>query len=463
MGAGKTTLGGHLADALGRPFLDLDREVEKLMGVPIRQAFAASGETAFRLTEARETVTALRDRRPAVLALGGGAVGSADVRRALAEHALTFWLDVDVDEAWRRTRGSGRPLAQDELAFRALYRKRRPLYETASDVRAGDLDGLVLAAAAVHVEAGALKTLDRLLPGSGEVALVSDEQVDTIYGAAARSALGPRLHSTHRVPAGERAKTLATCGRLWDELSLERAGALVALGGGCTTDAAGFVAGTYLRGIAWVAVPTTLVGQVDAAIGGKTAINLDAGKNLVGAFHWPAGTVIDPALLETLPAAERRQGMSEVVKTGLLAGAPLWELPDTELVRRAAAYKAAVCLRDPLESGERAFLNLGHTFAHALETASGHSVRHGDAVALGLLAALRLSNLKEEAGTVEEVLRPTPVQADREAAWAALKRDKKARGGRIGLVLLDAPGKPRIDHDVPERAIRRALDELIAG
>ena len=117
-------------------------------------------------------------------------------------------------------------------------------------------------------------------------------------------------------------------------------------------------------------MPTTLVGQVDAAIGGKTALNLPAGKNLVGAFHWPVRTVIDPALLATLPADERRAGLAEVVKTGLLAGEPLWELPDAELVRRCAAFKTAVCLRDPHDRGERAILNLGHTFAHALEAAS---------------------------------------------------------------------------------------------
>src|SRR5206468_12012465 len=143
----------------------------------------------------------------------------------------------------------------------------------------------------------------------------------------------------------------------------------------------------------WVAVPTTLLAQVDAAIGGKTALNLAEGKNLVGAFHWPVRTMIDPALLGTLPKREVREGMAEVVKTGLLAGEPLWELPEPELVRRCAAFKAAVCLRDPLDRGERALLNLGHTFAHALEAGSGGAVTHGQAVALGLLAALRLSGL----------------------------------------------------------------------
>jgi 3-dehydroquinate synthetase len=222
---------------------------------------------------------------------------------------------------------------------------------------------------------------------------------------------------------------------------------------------AGFVAATYLRGIPWTAVPTTLVGQVDAAIGGKTAIDLPQGKNLVGTFHWPARTVVDPALLETLPERERREGLAEVVKTGLLAGEPLWELPQAELVRRCAAFKAAVCLRDPHDRGEREVLNLGHTFAHALEAAAGYEdVTHGSAVALGLLAALRLSGRPTD--VVEEVLAPRPVRVDRERAWQALLRDKKSRAGELRLALLGDDG-PRVE-PVPEETVRSALLELIA-
>src|SRR5207248_1836603 len=211
---------------------------------------------------------------------------------------------------------------------------------------------------------------------------------------------------------------VAVAERLWNELRLDRRGTLVAIGGGCTTDVAGFVAATYMRGIDWIAVPTTLVGQVDAAIGGKTGIDLPGGKNLVGAFHWPVQTQIDPSFLATLPDRERLNGMAEVVKAGLLAGEPLWALPEPELVRRCAAFKAAVCLRDPYEQGERAILNRGHTFAHALEAAADFDLPHGRAVALGLLAALRLSDL--DTSVVEEVLGPEPVRVDPDRAWAAL-------------------------------------------
>ena len=171
--------------------------------------------------------------------------------------------------------------------------------------------------------------------------------------------------------------------------------------------------------------------------------------------------MIDPALLETLPEGESLNGRAELVKTGLLAGEPLWELPLAEAVRRCAAFKTAVCLRDPHDRGERNQLNLGHTFAHALETAAGFELPHGRAVALGLLAALRLSGL--DPAVVEAELRPEPVQVDRERAWAALARDKKAEGGVPKLVLLDAPGRPRIGVELPEAEIRAALDSLIAG
>ncbi len=377
-------------------------------------------------------------------------------------------VDIDPGIAWSRVRGGDRPLAQDEEAFRRLYAERRPVYEEAADVVARNVDDVVLAAGGVHVHVGSLELLGELLPGDGPAALVSDAHVAGIHGADAQLALGRRLASTHTVPPGEEAKTAAVCERLWHELLLDRGGTVVALGGGTTGDVTGFVAATYLRGVAWAAVPTTLVAQVDAAVGGKTAIDLPQGKNLVGAFHWPVRTVIDPALLETLPESERRTGLAEVVKTGLLAGEPLWELADAEMVRSCAAFKTAVCLRDPHDRGERAVLNLGHTFAHALEAAAGYEeINHGAAVALGLSAALRLSveHLGLDAAVadqVEAVLAPRPVPVDLDRAWAALGRDKKAEGGHVRLVLLEAPGKPVRGVQLPDEDVRRALASLVA-
>jgi shikimate kinase/3-dehydroquinate synthase len=459
MGAGKSTLGASLAEQLGRPFVDVDREIER--DEPIARIFETGGEAAFRLRESRHVRAALDSNVPSVIALGGGAVGTDQIRKALRDRALTVLVEIDAEEAWRRVGGGDRPLAQDEGAFRTLYEQRRPLYDDAADARTTDLDGALLAAGGVHVEAGALERLGELVPGEGHVEIVSDARVAGIYGMDVQLAFGARARAVHELAPGEQAKTVESLEALWHALRLERSGTLVALGGGCTTDVAGFAAATYFRGIDWVAVPTTLVGQVDAAIGGKTAIDLPDGKNLVGAFHWPARTVIDPATLETLPDEEVANGRAEVVKTGLLAGEPIWELPLGEQVRRTAAYKTALCLRDPHDRGERAQLNLGHTFAHALEAAADYALPHGRAVALGLLAALRLSGLDTK--VVEETLKPEPVRVDRDAAWAALARDKKAVGGTPRLVLLDAPGKPRVGVEVSPADVRAALDGLIAG
>ncbi len=459
MGAGKSTLGEGLAAKLGRPFVDVDAEIER--EEPIARIFETGGEAAFRLRESKHARDALASTRPAVIALGGGAVGTDQIRTALRERALTILVEVDAEEAWRRVAGSDRPLGQDEAEFRTLYEERRPLYDDAADARTTDLDGAVLAAGGIHVGTGALERLGELIPGDSPVELVSDARVAGIYGMDAQLALGARARGSHELAPGEQAKSVESLEALWHALRLERGGTLVALGGGCTTDAAGFAAATYLRGIEWVAVPTTLVGQVDAAIGGKTAIDLPGGKNLIGAFHWPVRTVIDPATLETLPQAELENGLAEVVKTGLLVGEPLWELPLPEQVRRCAAFKTAVCLRDPHDLGERAQLNLGHTFAHALEAAARFELPHGRAVALGLLAALRLSGL--DTAAVEETLHPEPVRVDRELAWAALARDKKVVGGVPRLVLLEAPGQPLVGVERPPAEVRAALDSLIAG
>jgi shikimate kinase/3-dehydroquinate synthase len=453
MGAGKTTFGAAVAERLGRTFVDLDRELELKLGRTIPELFAERGEPEFRELEAETTIEALKSRRPAVLSLGGGAVETPEIRHSLREHALTVHVEVDLETAWTRTREGDRPLARERDRFRLLYARRQPLYREYADMTTNEAEEVVLAAAGIVAGEGSLARLPELAP-PGELELLADATVLGLHGA-------PIEAPVHALRAGEEAKSIGAVERIWRELRLDRGGAIVAFGGGCTTDAAGFAAAVYLRGIPWVAVPTTLVGQVDAAIGGKTAVNLPEGKNLVGAFHWPERTVIDPALLETLPESERRAGMAEVVKTGLLAGEPFWELSDADLVPRCAAYKAAICLRDPLERGERAVLNLGHTFAHALEAAGSYSgVSHGEAVALGLLAALRLSGL--DTAPVEETLAPRKLRVNRDAAWAALTRDKKARDGKPRLVLLEAPGRPVTGVERPEREVRAALDELIA-
>jgi shikimate kinase / 3-dehydroquinate synthase len=434
MGAGKTTVGALVAARTGRRFLDLDREIERALQRSIPELFQEEGEAGFRVIEAERTLQALWQERPAVLALGGGAVEAPAIRKALKEHAVAVLLDVEVDQAWERVRRSVRPLAQDAAEFRELYERRRSVYEETADARASDVDGVLLSALGIRIGKG---------KADGD-ALLIDARVKELHDF--------ELDQTLTVHG----KTLAEAARIWSELRIGREGAIVACGGGTTTDLAGFVAATYMRGVRWNALPTTLVGQVDAAIGGKTAVDLPEGKNLVGAFHYPDQVVIDPDLLSTLPEDERRNGLAEVVKTGLLAGRPLWELPEEEMIRACAAFKAGVCLEDPFERrGRRETLNLGHTFGHALEAASDYELSHGEAVALGLRAALKLSGLE-----VDHPLDPQPVRVDRERAWSALQRDKKMRGGKIRLVLLEALGKPVV-REVEADEVRAALYELI--
>ena len=433
MGAGKTTIGAMVAARIARPFFDLDREIERSLQRSIPELFRDEGEAGFRLIEAQRTLDTLMRGRPAVLALGGGAVETKPIRQALKEHALTVLLDVEVDDAWERVRRTARPLAQDAEDFEALYERRQWLYQEAADVRAADVDQVLLAA--LGVEFGGKPDGD---------ALIADPHVLELHPL--------ELGSTHVV----RSKSLPEAERLWSELRIGRDGTIVGYGGGSTTDVAGFVAASYLRGVKWISVPTSLVGQVDAGIGGKTGVDLPGGKNLVGAFHYPDRVLIDTGVLATLPEEEHRNGMAEVVKTGLLAGRPLWELPAKEMIRACAAFKAAVCLADPYERrGRREILNLGHTFGHALEAASEYRLAHGEAVTLGLTAALRVSGLE-----IPDVLEAKPARVDRERAWAALQRDKKVRDGRIRLVLLEAPGKPVVREADP-REVRKALDELI--
>jgi 3-dehydroquinate synthetase len=423
MGAGKSTVGKQVAVLTGRPFIDLDAEIERRHG-PIPTLFER-GEEEFRRLETAVAAEMLA-RSPSVIALGGGAFEAAR-----SDRALTVLLDVDVETAWERSRESDRPLAQDEASFRALYAQRD--YRAVADAVAVDAEGVLLAA--LGIEFGGRPKAD---------ALIAD----------------PRALELHPVQLGDtytvEGKTLEEAARLWRELRVGRDAMIAAYGGGTTTDVVGFVAATYMRGVRWIALPTTLVGQVDAAIGGKTAVDLPEGKNLVGAFHYPDRVLIDPSLLATLPEAERRNGMAEVIKSGLLTGRPLWELPDEQMIRACAAFKAGVCLTDPFEQkGRREILNLGHTFGHALEAASDYRLAHGEAVALGLTAALRLSGLE-----IPDVLEVQPVRLDRERAWGALQRDKKAREGRIRLVLLEELGKPAVREAEPGE-VRAALDELI--
>jgi 3-dehydroquinate synthase len=293
--------------------------------------------------------------------------------------------------------------------------------------------------------------------------LASESRVWRLHGAPVASALRRAGFKTdvHLLPGGEKAKAWPAVERLLRAMlkaDLGRDSVLLALGGGSVTDAAGFAAAVYMRGIPWISVPTTLLGQVDGGIGGKTAIDLPEGKNLVGAFHQPLAVVCDTSFLETLPGRELASGLGEVIKYGLaLDPALLTALRQDRLeplVRRCAALKSRLVAVDERETkGRRELLNFGHTIGHALETSAGGRLRHGEAVVCGMRAALRLSGLEDILASF-----PLPRTPLREASvMKALHRDKKARGGRLRFVLLKAAGRPFVTDRVPERRVREAV------
>ena len=494
MGAGKTSAARAAAGVLGVRAVDADHEIERQLGTTIEEYFETHGEAAFRAVE-EEVVCGLLERTAApVVSLGGGAVTSERVRALLARHTVVL-LDVDIETAWRRAGNKRRPLARDRERFVALHAERRPLYDSLADAvlldssrdevrravhavrslsRAPAGTKLVWAAAAsgsypVYLGEGLVGSAFWPVPGRRFV--ITDDEVGARYrvkDAAAELSM----------PAGEEHKTLATVERLLRALAaagMDHDDHVVALGGGVVGDVAGFCAAVYQRGVRVVQVPTTLVAQVDSAYGGKTGVDLPEGKNYAGAYHQPAAVMVDPSTMATLPQAELASGWAEVIKTALIAGGPLWERVregaplDRDLVLACARTKLAVVAGDERDAGRRQILNLGHTVGHAIETVTGYRrYRHGEAVGLGLLAALELSGQAALRAEVAALLdaRGLPTSLDRAvepgAVVAATRRDKKRRGGRVGFVLVESPGDVRPGRPVEEGELRRAVAELRA-
>ncbi|HVP03488.1 MAG TPA: bifunctional shikimate kinase/3-dehydroquinate synthase [Solirubrobacteraceae bacterium] len=495
MGAGKSTAARELARLVGGSARDSDAELETRAGERIEALFDREGEAALRARE-EEVVLELLGGPDAVVSLGGGALGSARVRDAL--HAqVTVLIDIDPDVAWSRVAGRGRPLARDRGAFDALYAAREPVYRAVADATLPCSDVRVLrrALGSLQALAAADGPMPRLLwatsasgdypvwIGEGALArapwpleersrriVVSDEHVADLWAGRV-----PRLAGLIEIPAGEQHKTLATAELVWHALVAQQATRedhVVAVGGGVVGDLAGFCAATYQRGIPVVQVPTTLVAQVDSAYGGKTGVDLPEAKNYVGAYHQPAGVIADTATLETLPAEELAAGYAEVLKTALIAGGALWdrvgagEAVDEAMIAACARTKLAVVAADERDGGRRQVLNLGHTIAHAIETVTGYArLRHGEAVGLGLLAALRLSGRDDLRGQVAGLLAGAglPVSVDGvdaadvvEATW----RDKKRTGEHVPFVLCDAPGAVRHGAQVAPGELLAAIAEL---
>jgi shikimate kinase/3-dehydroquinate synthase len=502
MGAGKSSAARAVADELDAEALDSDRELERELGEPLEAFFDREGEAAFRRREEVVALGLLERPGLRVAALGGGTLQSEAVRQALERHAVVY-LDVDPEEAWRRAARKGRPLARERERFDHLHQERRRIYESVAnaflprggrEVARRALPSLVRLADTVrpsglrlvwaHAASGDYPVfLARGLLGSGFFEprgrrrryLVADAAAARAHDEIA-GALAEIGHST--VPSGEGEKRL---GRAEDVLrdmaraGVERDDVLVAFGGGVVGDLAGFCAAVYQRGIDWVGAPTTLVAQVDSAFGGKTGVDLPEAKNYAGAYHQPAAVLVDPAMLETLPQVERAAGYAEVVKTALIAGGGLWERvrrgdpPDDEVVLGCLRTKLAVVAEDERDAGRRQVLNLGHTVAHALEAATGYErLRHGEAVGIGLLCALRLSGRESLRAEVAELLEAAglPLAVDSvspERVLTLIARDKKRRDGAVRFVLLDSPGAVTPGHELGEHEVRAAVAEVARG
>jgi shikimate kinase/3-dehydroquinate synthase len=499
MGAGKTTLARELAAARGVEHVDTDDLLRERFGRPIEEVFDTEGEGVFRAVEEEIAGALLEAGGDAVVSLGGGAVLSERVRRALAGHT-TVLVEVSREVAWQRAHGHDRPLARDRAAFDALHAERAALYETLADaflpeaapgvaVRAdaalralaGAPQGtrMVWAHAAsgeypVFVGRGVLGLDRSAFAGlGGRTFCVSDSAVAEHHVGAVAVLAG-----MVEIPPGEEHKTLQTAERVWRALAAQgvtRADHLLALGGGVVGDLAGFCAATFQRGIPVVQAPTTIVSQVDSAYGGKTGVDLPEAKNYVGAYHQPAAVLADTATLATLPPEEHAAGYAEVVKTALIAGGTLWQRVaagapvDDDVILACARAKLAVVAADERDGGRRQVLNLGHTVGHALETVLGYgTLRHGEAVGLGLLAALRLSGLSDLRGEVAALLEdaglPTRLDAvDPEAIVAATRLDKKRTSqARTPFVLVRAPGDVTEGQVVADDDVALAVRELAA-
>ncbi len=502
MGTGKSTIGRRLAERRSATFVDLDARLTAEFGKPIAQIFAELGESTFR---SREKATLLRlieeSRGPVVFSLGGGALLDRELRLHVLDVGTVLCLTASPDEILRRTRGdaSMRPLlaAPDPKArILELLAARAPAYAEChatlktdgkspselAQLAAEALDRKTIAVASgldsYQVEVGASLIGERLgaqVKGATGILLVTDENVGPLYEGVTRRALeghGPSV-KTIRLTPGEEYKTVQSMEAIWNaayEAELDRKGLFVGLGGGVVTDMTGFAAATWVRGVRWVGIPTTLLSMVDASVGGKTAVDFGHAKNAVGAFWQPSSVLCDVTALRTERERAYIGALSEVVKTALIGDPDLLTLLEdraelvkardeatlTEVVRRSVRVKARVVGLDPRESGLRATLNLGHTLGHAMESAGGYSrFTHGEAVSLGLVAALRLGVLL---GRTPPALRDRvvallarlglPHKFDKdllEASVPLLGRDKKRAGTKINFIFAHGPGDVRIE------------------
>lgn len=514
MGVGKSTIGARVAQQLGRSFIDMDTEIEMRTGLSIAKIFSQHGEIVFREYE-RALCVELANREGLVIATGGGSLIPSENREAMARNGILICLTSTQDEITRRIGAApSRPLLDRENldeSVASMMDKRSKVYaampwhiettdrrreEIVEDViRLTHADYLPVRHASgdypIHIGTGLLAHLGDVvrtsdLPMGTQLLVVSNDVVYPLYGKTTVETLTAAGYDvvTCLIPDGEKHKTLDTVRLVYDALvacNIDRQGAVIALGGGVTGDIAGYAASTYLRGISFVQIPTTLLAMVDASVGGKTGVDLPSGKNLVGTFWQPNLVLIDPEVLGTLGAEDIRSGMAETLKHAVIADPALFEnlvrrtMDRTfwssehavDLITRALRVKRSIVEEDPLENGRRAVLNLGHTLGHALEVLSSYTLRHGQAIAIGLVAATRIAaklNLAPQSlivaieHTLQQIGLDTacpPYSID--DIESAMTRDKKRANGELRWVLPQRIGHVTHEHVVPRAVTHEVL------
>ena len=425
--SGKSIVARILAENLKLAFIDLDQEIEKASGKTIPEIFAKEGEAKFREIE-KQTLISILGHSDCVVALGGGTLLDPVCLDQVKKAGSILALKATQESLLSRlnsAEASQRPLLANQLEkhLQNLLEKRTLHYNSFSlqldtdgkspqkiALEAQVLLGRYTISAKSELNYGIQVTpngmdfagdwLQEIVIPPTQVAVLTDDQVGPIYASKIKLALEASGFLPHhiQIPSGEKNKNLRTIEFLWNELiaaHLDRQSLVLALGGGVVSDLAGFSASTYLRGIPWVVIPTSLLAMVDASFGGKTGFDLPQAKNLIGAFHSPLGVLVDPAAMATLPDIEIRNGMAEVVKHGVIEDPTLYEdcvrgIPrDREewsaVIKKAIAVKVRIVQADPQENGRRAVLNFGHTIGHALEILSNFNLRHGEAVSIGMV------------------------------------------------------------------------------
>jgi 3-dehydroquinate synthase len=526
MGSGKTTAGKLLAKQLGKTFVDSDVEIQRRTGVTIRHIFDVEGEEGFRQREAN-VLEELMLRRDIVLATGGGAVISAHNREVLQGGGVVVYLKSNVHDLWQRTRhDQNRPLLQTadpRAKLQELYEQRDALYVEIADVimptgkqsvqillqrlenrlrallkmplhreiKMQTLEvGLSERSYPIHIGCDLLDKADLLLKylPNQRATIISNTTVAPLY--LERISAGLQKHgvqvSTIVLPDGESYKNSESLNTIYGELlaaRCERSTPLIALGGGVIGDITGYAAATYLRGVPFIQIPTTLLSQVDSSVGGKTGINHPLGKNMIGAFYQPLVVLADISTLNTLPDRELKAGLAEVIKYGLIRDLPFLVWLESNMdkllardvdalqyaIARSCQNKAEVVGVDERESGERALLNLGHTFGHAIENAMGYGVwLHGEAVAAGTFMAVDLSrrmgwlneaDVQRVRVLFERAGLPTVAPKLGAARYLDLMGlDKKVANGKIRFVLLKSLGEAVITGEVPQTLLEQTLE-----